>query len=169
MRLHWKQEAACALLLVALGIGVDMHGETASKQALITYPAPAGEKLSADYAVTVRGKAVAVYRCRVSAMPFNQVWPGYQRPLDQTELASFACWDMSGAAAVEVASKRPVRTVGVRPGSLGIKPPEKGAPKPGDANVRYFPPGGRRGGAADRLLERSHRRRGHARPGRMVL
>ena len=64
--------------------------------------APAGEALSEDYQVAVAGRKVPAYACRVSAVPFNQVWPGYQRPLDQTELAAFACWDMSGPVVVEV-------------------------------------------------------------------
>ena len=76
-------------------------------------PAPASEQLSDDFEVNVEGQAVPVFRCRVSAVPLNQVWPGYQRPLDQTELASFACWDMTGAAEVQVRSRRPVQTVAV--------------------------------------------------------
>ena len=59
---------------------------------MVSWPAPAGEKLFEDYTLRVNGQAVPVYACRVSAMPFNQVWPGYQRPLDQTELAGFAYW-----------------------------------------------------------------------------
>jgi hypothetical protein len=74
----------------------------------------------------VNGQAVAVYSCRVSAMPFNQVWPGYQRPLDQTELAGFAYWGMSGPVTVEVISKRPFKSVAVRPSSRGIRPVVKG-------------------------------------------
>lgn len=85
-------------------------------------PAPAGEELSDDFEVKVETRAVPVYRCRVSAAPLNQVWPGYQRPLDQTELASFACWDMAGGGEVQVRSRRPVQTVEVRPLSLKIKP-----------------------------------------------
>ena len=50
-------------------------------------PAPDGEALCEDYELRVNGQLVPVYSCRVSAMPFNQVWPGYQRPVDQTELA----------------------------------------------------------------------------------
>ena len=84
-------------------------------------PAPSEEKLSEDYDLTVGSQKTPVYSCRVSAIPFNQIWPGYQRPLDQTELASFAYWDMSGPVDVEVVSRRPVRCVAIRPVSLGIQ------------------------------------------------
>lgn len=90
--------------------------------AVTTYRGPVGEVSSEDYQVKVDGRPVFVYRARVSAVPFNQVWPGYQRPLDQTELASFAYWDMSGLVNVEVLSKRPVAAVAIRPTSYGIRP-----------------------------------------------
>jgi hypothetical protein len=50
-------------------------------------PIPAGEAVCPDYQLVVDGQDVPVYACRVSAVPFNQIWPGYQRPLDQTELS----------------------------------------------------------------------------------
>lgn len=80
------------------------------------------ETASADYSLTVNGFPVFVYRARVSAVPFNQPWPGYQRPLDQTELASFAYWDMSAPVRVEILSHRPVKEVVIRPLSSGIRP-----------------------------------------------
>jgi hypothetical protein len=88
---------------------------------VVAYPAPQGEKLSEDFELKVAGLPVPIYQCRVSAMPFNQAWPGYQRPLDQTELASFAYWDASGPVEVEVVSRRPVESVAIRPTSLGIQ------------------------------------------------
>jgi len=84
--------------------------------------APTGEALSESYQLAVAGRKVPVYACRVSAVPFNQVWPGYQRPLDQTELAAFACWDMSGPVAVEVRCLRAPKSVVVRPAAFGIVP-----------------------------------------------
>ena len=81
-------------------------GGAQSQGGVVSWAAPAGEKLFEDYTLRVNGQAVPVYSCRVSAMPFNQVWPGYQRPLDQTELAGFAYWGMSGPVEVEVTSKR---------------------------------------------------------------
>ncbi len=90
--------------------------------AVLVAPAPVGEELSADYTVTVEDRPTPVYRCRVSAVPLNQVWPGYQRPLDQTELASFAYWDMAGAVRVEVVAARAPKTAAVRPTRLGIRP-----------------------------------------------
>ena len=76
------------------------------------------ETFSEHYEVTVNGRPIPVYACRVSAMPFNQVWPGYQRPLDQTESAGFACWDMSGPVKVVVQSKRAMSS-----GSFSIPEP----------------------------------------------
>jgi hypothetical protein len=94
--------------------------------AVVTWPPPVGEKLFADYTVRVNGRDVPVYLCRVSAMPFNQVWPGYQRPLDQTELAGFAYWEMTGPVVVEVTARQPFKSVAVRPASRGIQPVIKG-------------------------------------------
>ncbi len=54
------------------------------------------------YRVRVNGLDVPVYPARVSRVPMCQRWPGYQRPLDQTELAAFCSWDMDGPVAVEV-------------------------------------------------------------------
>lgn len=93
-----------------------------SPGSVAAYPAPPEEKLSEDFTVTAAGQAVPVYVCRVSAMPFNQGWPGYQRPIDQTELASFAYWDMTAPVEVEVISKRPIETVAIRPTARGIRP-----------------------------------------------
>lgn len=89
---------------------------------IVAWPAPAGEALCEFYSLAVNGQPVAVHACRVSAMPFNQVWPGYQRPLDQTELAAFACWDMAGPVTVEVTSERAVNSAVVRPAALNISP-----------------------------------------------
>jgi hypothetical protein len=59
-------------------------------------------------------------------VPFNQVWPGYQRPIDQTEMAGFAYRGMSGPVRVEVLSTRVFRSVAVRPAFRAIQPAVKG-------------------------------------------
>ncbi len=87
---------------------------------------PAGECRCEDYRLTVAGRDVPVYVCRVSAVPLNQVWPGYQRPLDQTETAGFAYWDMRGPAEIVVRCRQPVRTAVLRPGRLGVQPAIQG-------------------------------------------
>ncbi|MHB8971215.1 MAG: glycosyl hydrolase family 28 protein [Pirellulaceae bacterium] len=89
---------------------------------MLAWPAPTGEALSDEYQLLVNGKPVPVYACRVSAVPLNQVWPGYQRPLDQTELAGFACWEMEGPVRIEIQSQRAVQSAVVRPTSFGIQP-----------------------------------------------
>ena len=41
------------------------------------------------------GRPLVVHPARVSAFPMNQVWAGYQRPVEQTKMASFVSFDMS--------------------------------------------------------------------------
>jgi hypothetical protein len=118
------------LLTISLGSNLRIQGaapqSAKGQNGILSWAAPAGEKLFADYTLRVNGQAVPVYACRVSAMPFDQVWPGYQRPLDQTELAGFAYWGMSGAVEVEVTVKSPFHSVVVRPLSRGIHPTVQG-------------------------------------------
>jgi hypothetical protein len=89
---------------------------------LYLYPAPPGEEPSNDFSVRIDGEPAFVYQARVSAMPVNQVWPGYQRPLDQTELASFAYFDIDGPVQVEITAHKPIDSVTIRPLSYGIQP-----------------------------------------------
>jgi hypothetical protein len=96
------------------------------KGGITTYPIPKGEAVFDGYQLQVDGQPVAVYSCRVSAVPFDQWWPGYQRPVDQTELAGFAYWDMRGSVKVQITTKQSIDGIVVRPLSLGIKPKVEG-------------------------------------------
>lgn len=93
---------------------------------VILYPVPDGEPISKDYIVKINGQSLSVYQARVSAMPVNQVWPGYQRPLEQTELASFCYFDADETVTIEIRSAIPVKNVTIRPLSYNIKPIVKG-------------------------------------------
>lgn len=44
---------------------------------------------SEAFKVTLCGKEIPVYTCRISAYPFNIWWPGHQRPVNQTEVVSY--------------------------------------------------------------------------------
>ena len=50
---------------------------------------PSSEPRYKDYSVTLNGTPTELNEVRVSAMPYNTWWQGIQRPLDQTELASY--------------------------------------------------------------------------------
>lgn len=97
---------------------------TASTASALT--SPPEEKPSEDFQLKISGQSVPVYQARVSAIPFNRLWPGHQRPLDQTEIASFAAWDMSAPVIVEIISRRPVHSIAVRPSFRGILPTVEG-------------------------------------------
>ena len=43
---------------------------------------------------TFDGKPLAFEQCRVSAVPFNRIWDGHQRPVEQTKLAWFVNFDV---------------------------------------------------------------------------
>ena len=52
-----------------------------------------GQSCSA-FDVKLDGRSLPVHPVRVSAFPMNQLWPGYQRPEEQTEVAGFVSFDM---------------------------------------------------------------------------
>ncbi len=77
-----------------------------AQDAVVTYPAPPGEKASEDYKVDAGGKSVFVYTA----------------PVLRGGPASFAYFDFSGSITVSVASPRKIGTVKILPTSYGIKP-----------------------------------------------
>lgn len=77
-----------------------------------------GEK--PDYSVTVDGREVKCHKCRVSKMPFNTVWPGHQRPIEQTEVDSFISFDMDSPADIRVKLVRRPEDISIRPLSENI-------------------------------------------------
>lgn len=89
-------------------------------QNLVVYAAPEGTGASGDFSLKVNQQPVFIYTARVSAVPVNQVWPGHQRPLEQTEIASFANFDYSGKVRREINSTKPIQDVIVRPKSYQI-------------------------------------------------
>lgn len=88
------------------------------------YPVTQTETVCNDYTVTANGKAVDLNSARVSAVPFNRRWPGYQRSIDQTELINFLSLAADEPVTVEVTPNFPFAEdhVVVRPQSLGIEP-----------------------------------------------
>lgn len=93
---------------------------------VIVYPAPEQEPKSGDFQMAVNGKPVDIYQSRVSKYPINQIWPGYQRPINQTEMASFAYFDFEGEVTIRITSSKEIRTVDIRPKEYGIIPVVKG-------------------------------------------
>ncbi len=100
-RLFRRLPMACLLSFLLLS-----SGAVGAVPVLVTYPAPAGELPSADYAVEANGKPVFVYRADVL----------HGGP------ASFASFDFSGTVQVAVTSQRPVHSAKIRPNSAGISP-----------------------------------------------
>ncbi|MBQ7650945.1 MAG: hypothetical protein IJS15_08295, partial [Victivallales bacterium] len=63
---------------------------------------PGGHLASEDYEVQINGQSCPVHACCVSAMPFNRLWPGHQRPLEQTELASYISFESEAPVQLRV-------------------------------------------------------------------
>ncbi|MBQ8401264.1 MAG: hypothetical protein IJX14_04965, partial [Clostridia bacterium] len=92
----------------------------AAYRGLKVYPFPEGEPVSEAYTVQVSGMDVPVYTCRVSAMSFNRVWPGQQRPPEQTEMAAFVHFGMAVPQTIRVTLNRDFSEVTLRPLSRRI-------------------------------------------------
>lgn len=81
--------------------------------------------LSEKYRVFVNGEEIPVYTCRISKFPFNTVWPGHQRPFDQTEEASFVNIVSDEELLIEVMTELPHERVLIKPYSRGISHTEE--------------------------------------------
>jgi len=112
----------CSYMAMPCSAARPAQGGTAQTAATQSASTSTEETPSDLYQVWVQERPVHVYRCRVSAIPFNQVWPGYQRPKGQTEQSAFAGWDMAEPVQIKVVSSRPVKRITVRPLASGIKP-----------------------------------------------
>ena len=86
------------------------------------YPMSVGEPPSAAFTMTVDGAPTPLYSARVSKHPINRRWPGHQRPVEQTELASFALFEMDAPAQIVLKPSCPFHNVIVRPLSRAVHP-----------------------------------------------
>jgi len=81
---------------------------------------PQEEKISELYEIKLNGTPAKANFARVSAMPFNCIWPNHQRPLDQTEEAAFINFAMSEPVVMEVTAQKEFAEAIVRPLHDGI-------------------------------------------------
>jgi len=72
------------------------------------------------YRVYAGGAPLFVHEARVSARPVNQVWRGYQRPVQQTEPAAFVSFDMNKPVELRVVCNFEVFNAFLRPDGAGI-------------------------------------------------
>lgn len=79
------------------------------------------EPVSKDYRVFVNGEEIPVYTCRISAYPFNRVWTGFQRPVDQTEIASYVNLASDEKLTIEVETCLAHDRVLIKPYSKNIR------------------------------------------------
>lgn len=83
---------------------------------------PIKNEISTDYEVLLNGEPCDAIFTRVSAMPFNRPWPGRQRPLNQTELASYVSFAADEEVEITVTPKKEFKEVVIRPLSAEITP-----------------------------------------------
>ena len=79
------------------------------------------EPISEDYRVFVNGEEIPVYTCRISKYPFNTIWPGHQRPFEQSETASFVNTVSDEEINIEVISNIEHKRVLIKPYSKNIE------------------------------------------------
>jgi hypothetical protein len=93
------------------------HGKTtqnALEESLLVAP------ISSDYRVYAKGEEIPVYSCRISSYPFNIWWMGRQRPLEQSESASYINLIGDEEITLTIEAKKPHSRVLVKPYNKGI-------------------------------------------------
>jgi len=79
------------------------------------YPVTKSDFACDDYTVKINGVSAPLDAARVSAVPYNRRWPGYQRDISQTELINFLSLAMDEPITIEVTPKDPFEKVIIRP------------------------------------------------------
>lgn len=85
------------------------------------------EKKSDLFSVTCNNEPVEVLSCTASAHPINQVWPGYQRPREQTEESAFLSLESDSPITLEIKPQKPYSKVTVRPLSKSVRFEDSGS------------------------------------------
>lgn len=88
-----------------------------NKERLYKYKLP----ISEDYRVFLNGEEIPVYTCRISEYPFNRIWPGFQRPINQTEIASYVNIVSNEEIELEVIANRKYERILIKPYSKNIE------------------------------------------------
>ena len=78
------------------------------------------DAVSTDFEITINDQRAFSLKTRVSAIPFNRLWPGKQRPIEQSELASYLSLAADEPVTVRVRPTRPFERAVMRPLSEGI-------------------------------------------------
>jgi hypothetical protein len=114
----------CVTITVSLLLAA-MAWVPASAGEVTIWPAPAGEELSGDYAVTVDGRPAPVYIARVAPGEPELRWKAMDdkaNSADYFENAAFTTFDMRGTVEVVVTCTAPVSTARILPSSPRITP-----------------------------------------------
>lgn len=93
------------------------HGKTtknAWENSLLVAP------LSSDYCVYAKGEEIPVYSCRISSYPYNIWWLGRQRPLEQSEVASYINLVGDEEVTLSIKATKSHSRVLVKPYSKGV-------------------------------------------------
>jgi hypothetical protein len=131
-----KSSSICLLALLTAWAATDAFAATVR-----VYPAPAGEELSTNYAVTVEGQGVPVYLAKVAPVETARRWKAMDDKTNSAnyfDLVSFASFDMQGPVTVTVTCPEEVQSAKILPTSARIVPSIRGrtltftvpAPKP---------------------------------------
>lgn len=75
---------------------------------------------SMDFQVWLNDEEIPVYTCDVSKNPFNTVWPGHQRPFNQTKKASYINLVSDEVIHIKVKSRVDKKDVVIKPFSEKI-------------------------------------------------
>jgi hypothetical protein len=111
----WAEEPATQAGASPQESGVAAASVPSDTARLVTYPAPAGEPLSADYELTVNGQKVDVYTARTLDPPFaGKEW-------DFGGAYSFVNFDLSGRAELRIRSPRSLAKTVIRPASAALQ------------------------------------------------